>query len=65
VEASSTPMICRPPDSRRHQLSAIARRREQKVLSVDLHPIAIKPPADGFRAKQEGFLPEEYPLPSA
>ena len=25
VEASSTPTICRPPDSRRHQLSAIAR----------------------------------------
>src|SRR5216683_1846136 len=24
VEASSTPMICRLPDSRRHQLSAIA-----------------------------------------
>jgi hypothetical protein len=24
VEASSTPTICRPPDSRRHQLSAIA-----------------------------------------
>src|SRR5712671_5194989 len=26
VEASSTPTICRLPDSRRHQLSAIARR---------------------------------------
>jgi len=25
VEASSTPTICRPPDSRRHQFSAIAR----------------------------------------
>src|SRR2546423_7828423 len=24
VEASRTPTICRPPDSRRHQLSAIA-----------------------------------------
>ena len=24
VEALSTPTICRPPDSRRHQLSAIA-----------------------------------------
>src|SRR6266481_9002842 len=27
VEASSTPTICRLPDSRRHQLSAIALRR--------------------------------------
>src|SRR6478735_977062 len=29
VEASSTPTICRLPDSRRHQLSAIAPQRRQ------------------------------------
>src|ERR1700677_433782 len=31
VEASSTPTICRPPDSRRHQLSALARAFPTKV----------------------------------
>src|SRR2546430_13685466 len=38
VEASSTPTICRLPDSRRHQLSAIALRRlaqaDERVLGV-------------------------------
>src|SRR3984893_10819912 len=32
VEASSTPTICRLPDSRRHQLSAIALRHQLNVL---------------------------------
>src|SRR6267154_1575973 len=41
VEASSTPTICRLPDSRRHQLSAIARdlatwRGNMKALSLGL-----------------------------
>ena len=31
VEASSTPTICRLPDSRRHQLSAIARSLQQRT----------------------------------
>jgi len=39
VEASSTPTICRPPDSRRHQLSAIA-------------PIAIPHPYPAGAAEQ-------------
>src|SRR5258708_11958925 len=33
VEASSTPMICRLPDSRRHQLSPIALGPLQRSLS--------------------------------
>src|SRR6266852_1854247 len=33
VEASSTPTICRLPDSRRHQLSAIALARRQQSSS--------------------------------
>src|SRR2546430_9815674 len=32
VEASSTPTICRLPDSRRHQLSAIARTEHGAML---------------------------------
>src|ERR1700747_2411035 len=32
VEASSTPTICRLPDSRRHQLSAIARGAHKTAL---------------------------------
>src|SRR3981189_1314927 len=32
VEASSTPTICRLPDSRRHQLSAIAHLWRQRIL---------------------------------
>src|SRR6476659_10087581 len=36
VEASNTPTICRLPDSRRHQLSAIARRH---ALRGGLHRI--------------------------
>src|SRR6266446_2157493 len=36
VEASNTPTICRLPDSRRHQLSAIAQRpiREADIFRV-------------------------------
>jgi hypothetical protein len=32
VEASSTPTICRLPDSRRHQLSAIARTKPKLAV---------------------------------
>src|SRR6476659_6440064 len=34
VEASSTPTICRLPDSRRHQLSAIALRKQRALTAV-------------------------------
>src|SRR4051794_3970578 len=34
VEALSTPTICRPPDSRRHQLSAIALALEPSIQKV-------------------------------
>src|SRR5438105_9346164 len=34
VEASSTPMICRLPDSRRHQLSAIAHAPRPTALAT-------------------------------
>src|SRR6267378_4455690 len=41
VEASSTPTICRLPDSRRHQLSAIARASQHLVEREGLwHGIA-------------------------
>src|SRR6478672_2206413 len=50
VEASSTPTICRLPDSRRHQLSAIARYviestllelcTELSVLAPDIKTVA-------------------------
>jgi hypothetical protein len=36
VEALSTPTICRLPDSRRHQLSAIARNAIAEALNLDL-----------------------------
>src|SRR5437879_5102093 len=36
VEASSTPTICRLPDSRRHQLSAIARFKTKKPMWHDM-----------------------------
>src|ERR1700680_1170425 len=44
VEASSTPTICRLPDSRRHQLWAIARlsRPRSTVSQSDFHPV-IRP----------------------
>jgi hypothetical protein len=35
----------------------------QKILSIDLDPVTIKPPADGFEAKRQGFLIEENPFP--
>src|SRR5207247_1817169 len=37
VEASSTPTICRLPDSRRHQLWAIARREIVRRKGRSLH----------------------------
>src|SRR5271165_4013466 len=43
VEASSTPTICRLPDSRRHQLAAIARRDDAfgiLVRDLDQHHVA-------------------------
>ena len=39
VEASSTPTICRLPDSRRHQLSAIARSRNRAGLRPQSLPV--------------------------
>src|SRR4029077_37861 len=58
VEASSTPTICRLPDSRRHQLSAIApsfsasRRRGTHlgVHSFSLSPSAAAEPKDEVAA---------------
>src|SRR6185369_3901984 len=57
VEASSTPTICRLPDSRRHQLSAIAPRPLGKVavavlrdwLERNTHPKLVFPGARGDR----------------
>src|SRR5271170_4094043 len=40
VEASSTPTICRPPDSRRHQLSALA------LLRIERGSLNTVPSAD-------------------
>ena len=42
VEASSTPTICRLSDSRRHQLSAIARRRSSPIdLAGELNQLML------------------------
>src|ERR1700688_1731835 len=48
VEASSTPTICRLPDSRRHQLSAIARSPDLGVLSVSLTSTRSSDPSHLF-----------------
>ena len=45
------------------ELEPLRDRRAQKVLSVDLNPVTIKTPEDGYQAKQEGFLAEENPFP--
>src|ERR1700720_1920164 len=42
VEASSTPTICRLPDSRRHQLSAIAQNRRSGRKMSDAIFVAKK-----------------------
>src|SRR5258705_11028953 len=61
VEASSTPTICRLPDSRRHQLSAIALDEWQWTLSIgNRAPIEIGvvkgSRMDGIRAAREEQL---------
>src|SRR6266436_5200909 len=43
VEASNTPTICRLPDSRRHQLSAIALGALRKVLSQQAIGVLVRP----------------------
>src|ERR1700738_5678016 len=51
VEASSTPTICRLPDSRRHQLSAIARNPLRAKLLASFasrHPSRAKSVGSGF-----------------
>ena len=45
------------------ELEPLRDRRAQKVFSVDLNPVTIKTPEDGYQAKQEGFLAEENPFP--
>src|SRR5580765_4045532 len=47
VEALSTPTICRLPDSRRHQLSAIA---PERPLGASSYPPAVIGPTDRAKA---------------
>src|ERR1700730_17802864 len=49
VEASSTPTICRLPDSRRHQLSAIARMVTRDCEVVQMPFQHLFHPSPGFR----------------
>jgi hypothetical protein len=52
VEASSTPTICRLPDSRRHQLSAIAPNRKLiDCLNAWLNDPLIRLPAGLLEAR--------------
>src|SRR6476620_2572126 len=67
VEALSTPTICRLPDSRRHQLSAIARRRVGYRAHVKFSNDAIlmnQPPlADEGLQLTDQQCRSGYPLP--
>src|SRR5438034_933972 len=61
VEASSTPTICRLPDSRRHQLRAIARMTgaidtDQKTVTVAVYDQGISIPASLPQWKHWGRL---------
>src|SRR5258705_13607393 len=55
VEASSTPTICRLPDSRRHQLSAIAPPTDRACDDFTRLRLRVLPP--GCRAQQNTKAP--------
>jgi len=55
VEASSTPTICRLPDSRRHQLSAIARPGPGRTTAEPASPEKSSMPRNSA-AVRVGFL---------
>ena len=47
------------------ELEPLRDRRAQKVFSVDLNPVTIKTPEDGYQAKQGGSWPRKIPSLSA
>jgi len=44
-------------------LEPLIRQKPQKVLEVDLSPVTIKTPEDGYEARRQGFMAEENPFP--
>src|SRR5216683_1908449 len=64
VEASSTPTICRLPDSRRHQLSAIARANRTPMASQAVAGL-FQYSGPAAQTRTSGRQPDTAPRPKA